>query len=168
MSALSPGLYRATVGGEADVIVMVSDDEIGLTMTAVGTPGLGAHGLDSITDAIPLVVLDLHDWSPSRPTTASEALRGSSLFRTGNGDYVSDILNQIERQIQPARIPEPGLWGVVEASTTEHKRCVFIRDTGGDGASWITPYFFPRDSTRRAVGWSDLIDPVLVREGVES
>ena len=102
----------------------------------------------------PLIVLDLDDHD------------AVALARMLTEDGYEDIADQIEAQTKPARIPEPGLWGVVEASTTEHKRCVFIRDTGGDGASWITPYFFPHDSTRRAVGWADLIDPTLIREGV--
>lgn len=141
----------------------------------------GRHRAPDVAEARTLVVLDLTG-VPFRhlgPVTKHDHLRqiadrfaGGTLPGSNSCDTAAAILrhvaDQIEMQTKSPRIPEPGIWGVVEASTTEHKRRVFIRDTSGDGASWITPYFFPGDSTRRTVGWSELVDPTLIREGVAS
>lgn len=54
---LSPGIYKATVRGVPETTVLIDDDGDGVTMTSVN----GAHGHNSndITDAHPLIVLDL-------------------------------------------------------------------------------------------------------------
>ena len=78
----------------------------------------------------------------------------------GDGDVLLRL-----RPLSKPRIPEPGLWGVVEACD------------GGEPEPRM-PRTYVRDSLRdedphwTAVGhgvrveWDDLIDPVLVREGV--
>jgi hypothetical protein len=70
------------------------------------------------------------------------------------------LADQIEAQTKPPRIPEPGLWAVVEAHTEdgEERRRFVHHEDAHDGRAW------ERRGVRRA--WSDLIDPVLVREGV--
>jgi len=57
----------------------------------------------------------------------------------------------IEAQVKPARIPEPGLWGVVEAGSARVK---YVRWPNG---SW-------RDGGN-SFRWDDLIDPTLICEG---
>jgi len=69
-----------------------------------------------------------------------------------------DIADQIEAQTKPPRIPEPGLWGVVDAGAgripvrrwVHHEEDWWVADTGD------------------RVMWGDLEDPILVREGVQS
>lgn len=70
-------------------------------------------------------------------------------------------------QTKPPRIPEPGQWGVVKAS--------FDPTRNGEPHKAIKDGAFVRHgNVWRAVrdgygcSWDDLIDPVLVREGVES
>ena len=77
----------------------------------------------------------------------------------GGGAILNCIAAQIEAQTKPARIPEPGLWGVVEASrnTTNGKRNEYVRGRNG----WYDDDCIP-------LAWDYLIDPVLVRAGVES
>jgi hypothetical protein len=68
------------------------------------------------------------------------------------------IADQIEEQTRPARIPEPGIWGIVEASiSVDPKRRKYVRHSAG---TWFS-------MARGLFEWDDLIDPVLVREGVE-
>jgi hypothetical protein len=57
------------------------------------------------------------------------------------------------------RIPEPGLWAVVEAHTKENP----------DRLKWVClgkDHFRPNDSDEYDRTWDDLIDPVLIREGL--
>jgi hypothetical protein len=71
------------------------------------------------------------------------------------------VADQIEAQTKPPRIPEPGLWAVVEAHTKENP----------DRLKWVClgkDHFRPNDSDEYDRPWDNLIDPVLIREGVES
>ena len=86
------------------------------------------------------------------------------LAETGNTDgasctrqIVRAIADQIERQVKPPRIPEPG-WGeqVVASTQTDEARRKFVRP----GNVWC-------DETGRQYVWNTLVDPVLVRDGIE-
>jgi hypothetical protein len=73
---------------------------------------------------------------------------------------VIDLLLSVAKAMeeQAPRIPEPGLWGVVEAGVKQHDaRCHWI-NLGG--------HWRPDDTDEYDRMWGDLIDPVLVREGV--
>ena len=66
--------------------------------------------------------------------------------------------------VRKPRIPEPGLWGVVEAiDASDQSRMprMFLRDAVDDE----DPHWVVVGGNVR-VEWDDLIDPVLVREGV--
>jgi hypothetical protein len=74
----------------------------------------------------------------------------------------SELARQIEAQTKPPRIPEPGLWGVVEATwsgngETGIPRAEWVRVKGNRWASSISNIH---------AAWSDLIDPVEIRKGV--
>jgi hypothetical protein len=95
VSALEPGLYRATVRGVADQIVMVNDEGNGFTINKIGV--CGGHVPSLITDARPLIVLDLSD-----PAKTVQRLRAV----TTKWSYADDIADQIEAQTQ-VRPSEP-------------------------------------------------------------
>ena len=146
MSALEPGLYRATVKGVADTLVLLNE---------AGSPRW--YSADEITDARPLIVLDLTHVQIGRFLY--------SLRATGN---VEDrkIADQVEAQTKPARIPEPGLWGVVDATRQELNSSTRI-DTQGrwvrvalGGCPWV------HEGTKYTAEWDHLIDPTLIREGI--
>lgn len=70
---------------------------------------------------------------------------------------------RVDAQTKPPRIPEPGPWGVVEAAwEPSGERFTFVRTARQGDADWQVT----EDGS--LAFWSDLIDPVLVREGVES
>lgn len=159
MSALEPGLYRATVRGVADQIIKVVDPEsYGATCT-VHTPDgkCVCHEFGKVTDARPLIVLDLdsdearHLVSHLQNTVENHP---ENLGSVGRAVFTA-AANQIIDQTKPARIPEPGLWGVVEA----------------DGYRWVRFHngdYHWGNSGGNASAWDDLIDPTLIREGVTS
>lgn len=83
-----------------------------------------------------------------------------------NIDFVRWIADQVEAQVRPPRIPEPGLWGVVEAiDGGEHQPRIprmYIRDAVADeDAHWTAIGHGVR------IEWDDLIDPTLIRPGIE-
>jgi len=155
MSELKPGLYKATVRGVADQIVMVDDTSLGHTTTPVN--GCRGHSFSSdITDARPLIVIVLEN-----PTWATTILREISGAAEGpTWVLLRAISNQIEAQTKPARIPEPGPWGVVRASSTlTRDPSMWVRDHHGV-CPWVSVAgYVPQQ-------WRNLIDPTLVREGV--
>lgn len=144
MSALEPGLYRATVRGvPGESIVMAGN----MGMTYTFTVGGDVRRCYVVTDARPLIVLDLTDYLAH--TLALDLQQG----RWG------DIADQIMAQLKPARIEEPGLWGVVRASAPCVTRLLFwVRDERG----WATV----GDNSFRVSSFDDLIDPTLIREGL--
>ena len=105
------------------------------------------------------ITLDLND--PQRVLADLHA----AIDATGNGN-VSQRLRQlhdaIDRQLPKPRIPEPGLWGVVEsgADGMGGQRGHFIRTKSCNDAEWYCT------KTRVYYRWSELIDPALVREGI--
>ncbi len=151
MSALTPGLYRATVRGVADTIVLVHKD--GTPITATPVDGCSYHA-GQITDARPLIVLDLS-------AIRSDAVLVQHLRESGTFD-LADLAAQIEAQTKPARIPEPGLWGVVEAAIRGggQIRFTFIKATSDLPNRWVDV------DDGAGCDWDDLIDPTLIREGL--
>ena len=111
---------------------------------------------DEVTDVRPLVVLDL-DEQPFPKSGLEEFLRNLR-YGTIAKDWLAD---QIEAQTKPPRIPEPGLWGVVEAKYGDTPVRTFVRER--DGWSSLT------NPGRAGVmcDWDRLVDPVLIRDGIE-
>jgi hypothetical protein len=72
----------------------------------------------------------------------------------GHGELLRWLADRVEGKPLP-RIPEPGLWGVVKAHNGIARKWVHY------GTGW-------RDAFGNHAEWDDLIDPVLIREGVES
>jgi len=147
VSALEPGLYRATVRGNPgpESIVMVGND-----ITYSLEPNGEARQCYVIEDARPLIVID------TNPISA----QAIALILRSNG--YAGVARQIESQSKPARIPEPGLWGVVKAASFyESTRLPYLHEDIAPGeAVW--------SSVNGRIAWADLIDPTLIREGVES
>ena len=155
MSALEPGLYRATVRGVADVIVLVAESGFGHTMEMYSGDGRFPeyfHGPEKIADAIPLIMLDL-DYIRLENYGLPAVL--GALHRDHR---TLNIAQQVEAQTKPARIPEPGLWGVVEAKVAAvYGPCNWVKDEYG----WVS-------HSGVTVKWDLLIDPILIRAGVDS
>jgi hypothetical protein len=151
MSALEPGrLYMAKVEGAPERLLFVETGGWADDMDGI------ARNPDCITDARPLIVLDL-----AYPGDAVNALKMAARDGT-NGDartIYRTIADQIEAQLKPARIPEPGLWGVVWASLPDDPTVsswVHIR-----AHRWYT-------EQHGVAAWPLLVDPTLIREGVTS
>jgi hypothetical protein len=89
VSALEPGLYRATVRGVEDVILMAHED--GTAMTLVPIDGRALHRGNCITDARPLIVLDLEGLDVQ---TLADVVRVSW----------PELADAIEAQTKPARM----------------------------------------------------------------
>lgn len=143
--SLEPGLYKATVRGEPDMTVMIDDDGFGTTQSR--RAGHHVHEAFHITDARLLIILDVPLGRPS-----SHWPRLADYLRRGGWDFSAD---QIEAQTKPPRIPEPGLWGVVDTQATTSQGQNWVRRPAG----WHCP-------AHGFVRWDDLIDPVLIRDGV--
>ena len=148
MSELKPGLYRANVRDVPNQIIMVHDATNPGHACTVGKVGRWTmHSPGDYSDARPLIVLDLG--------THNAADLADVLREDGYGD----LAIQIEAQVKPARIPEPGLWGVVEATYSGWHRGSWVHC---DGDVWRSL----RDDGHEWVTWTSLVDPVLVREGI--
>jgi hypothetical protein len=99
------------------------------------------------------VVLDLHD--------ADTALAVAQTLKASRWHYDQEAGLQIEAQVGPPRIPEPTRLGVVEASCCHSDiRREWVRDEHGR-------WFAMDDEKRNPDAWDDLVDPVLVRDGVQ-
>jgi hypothetical protein len=157
MSAYEPGTVAvATVRGVKDVRVMRVAQGYGASpwRSGVEIAGYICHHDCDLTDVRPLVVLDL--MVPGSKNAIDHWLREAArLLRGANQNTVARILSahadQIEAQTKPSRIPEPGLWGVVNARGGEYVNV---------GAGWLAV------SSGVVHTWDYLIDPVLVREGL--
>jgi hypothetical protein len=162
MSIYEPGTVAvATVRGVPNVRVFRGE---GFWRTAVECGGNVTHHdfNDGVTDVRPLVVLDLTD---SELGFCQDHLRAPMLTaHSGVTLYLLDkIAEQIEQQTKPPRIPEPGLWGVVEAPDGAQ----YVRiDTAPENHSWQL-LGEPSAVDERYVHWSDIADPTLVRPGIE-
>ena len=120
--------------------------------------------VNSPTSISPLFVLDIADpaalveYLKVATDGFDKAAHGMDAW-AGRGP-IREVWAQIETQVKAARIPEPGLWGVVEAAVETHGRTRgrFVRDTADTWAclDWPGDY-----------GWTYLIDPILVRPGIE-
>jgi hypothetical protein len=159
MSTYEPGTVAvATVRGVPNVRVFRGE---GFWRTAVECGGNVTHHdfNDGVTDVRPLVVLDLDaalDHMGGGMSDLPDVLKD---MRRGGGIFADRIADQIEQQTKPLRIPEPGLWGVVEAGVREHdQRLRWVR---------LGDNYRPDDRDEYDRLWSDLIDPTLVRPGIE-
>ena len=157
MSTYEPGLPAvATVRRVEDVRVFRVDGEWVSTRTVDGSY---FHADYDVTDVRPLVVLDP---SEANPVATRDLVLAHLVETLKRSDHLGNhgFADQIEAQTKPARIPEPGLWGVVEAGHKHlcGRRATFVR-TGGRwfDTSWVADY----------AEWDDLVDPALVREGVD-
>lgn len=113
------------------------------------------HDDRHVTDVHPLVVLDLgpdadHKWEWVR-----------DILRNPAHSWTNSVADQIEAQTKPPRIPEPGLWGVVEAVLRGDEKRARLHYVRTDFRTWTCV-----GGARRS--WSELIDPVLVRDGIEA
>jgi hypothetical protein len=114
------------------------------------------HPDSRVTDVRPLVVLN----------PDSDLMRRFMRYSHEMCSVSRDLRDEIEAQTKPP-IPEPGLWAVVEAGHAhlEGKRAEFVRIPEGShpGLRW-----FDTSWESDFAAWDSLIDPVLVREGVQS
>lgn len=136
----------ATVLGQKGVRVVIGDDGEWISPERLG--GEYWHTPSEVTDIRPLIVLDLD---------LGAHVGVDTLVRNLRADRYNDLADQIEAQTKPPRIPEPGLWGVVEARVS--KRGLTWHATKYPDGKWHVD-----DGGR--FNWDDLIDPVLVREGI--
>ena len=115
-------------------------------------------------DVRPLVVLDL-DEAPRgagnnypqwllQAASSDQASSGRTNYRPG---FLRWLADQVETQTRPPRIPEPGLWGVVEATGATMPRRRWIHH---EEDRWVCDTGVWRY-------WDDLVDPVLIRDGIE-
>jgi hypothetical protein len=76
---------------------------------------------------------------------------------------IDKILDAINEALPPPRIPEPGLWGVVEAHprATSNRPVRFVCDSMTADEQWVAL------ADGSVWDWDDLIDPTLVRPGIE-
>lgn len=159
---LEPGLYRATVHGVPDQLVTISTDSADVWALSQDTvAGTRYHPQVAITDARPLIVLDPEalDWPEENRDKTRELARMIRLICNEEGDtYRSAMVRQIADVIDPPkRIPEPGLWGVVEATDLKgHLRSKWVHNRH----CWVSQV------ESMALDWSDLFDPTLIRDGL--
>lgn len=165
-----PGtVAKATVRGVPDVTVMAgygtSEPRLRWLTTderLVDELNDGWYFAFDVTDVRPLVVLDLGDLAVLKrawENTEVAMKEGHTLPFILQG-----LRDEILRQTKPPRIPEPGLWGVVEAAVPESggSRWPFVHDTDQGSSEWTCV----NDGDH--YDWDALVDPVLIREGVES
>lgn len=119
--------------------------------------------LDGVVVAVrPLVVIDPEDGE------AVERLYRTlvSLTTLADADRVQAALREYANP-KPPRIDEPGTWGVVEASCVHSEvRREWVKFPGGN---WHSVRELPRgcEDIENPDDWDSLIDPVLVRDGVD-
>jgi len=180
MSPYEPGTVAvATVRGVKGVRVFcTTNTTMGHVEWALGervarfdgdSYGSGFAKPHDVTDVRPLVVLDLDEYDSQKFAGILRAIlrgEGEGGFAGPWARTADSVADQIEAQTKPPRIPEPGLWGVVEASRQ------FPDGKGFGPAEWVhtnragTPWYCAQFDVH--AGWHLLIDPTLIREGVES
>lgn len=116
-----------------------------------------------ITDIRPLVVLDLDDPRATLAVLGDHAIELDNAGSTYSLPVLNELRDQIREQTKPPRIPEPGLWGVVEAHVMSGSNPQATYRWVRTAVGWV-----PIGSMQRPHDWSDLFDPTLIREGVES
>jgi len=92
-------------------------------------------------------------------------VRFGDLITLNGGTYrVVDADGKPILEPEPPRIEEPGLWGVVEAGYAKYlpESGITYKFAKHD-RYWISKSF-----PQLAAPWDDLIDPTLIREGLES
>jgi hypothetical protein len=114
---------------------------------------------DRVTDVRPLAVLDLHDLTGILDDLNWAANTTQHVTRDAR---LRALHSQIEAQTKPTRIPEPGLWGIVKATLKNDRHGDAAHEFVNVGAEWLSTW------GGKVGQWAELIDPVLVREGVES
>lgn len=124
-----------------------------------GSKTWAGDGSGYVTDVHPIVVLDLDGIDLIQLCNALARWKSWSSM-TSEHQMLERLLAQIKAQAQPPRIPEPGLWGVVEAvsNVLPDGRCEYVRRDIED-PSW-------EDGSGDYFSWDDLIDPTLIREGL--
>jgi hypothetical protein len=161
MRALEPGIYKATVRGVADQIVMLTDSNSTDTWITVNTQRGGQSSrwfsTVDITDVRPLIVLDLSD-----PAEVVKNLRDMTAW--SSRPRLSEIADQIEAQTKVPRIPEPTESGTRVMSRLAgscREREEFLRITSSDSQrfSWVCL------RTGDVYRWAALIDPNVIHQG---
>ena len=128
--------------------------------------GADAFCVDTPTSVHPLVVLDPDDLAQAESLAKAlvEAMYAAGdRYSAANGVHAGTVSTALRALVKP-RIPEPGLWAVVEASTCDdpdRRKFGRVPSDGDDADQWTESY----DEVWRA--WSDLVDPTLVRPGIE-
>lgn len=109
------------------------------------------------------IVITLHDFT-SNKDVGDDGWVFLYALKNNMGSIGRDIADQIEAQTKPARIEEPGLWGVVKAG------CGTYLPGSGITYNWVKHdrYWMSKSFPQLTVHWADLIDPTLIREGVTS
>ena len=171
MTTYEPGTVAvATVRGVPNVRVMRSGGCDGWGwVTADKVETWRVHEDRLVYDIRPLVVLDTSVPNSGRAIgvwvrECAEYLRGNG--QTAKARVLAGLADQIEAQTKPPRIPEPGLWGVVQATVAYEGSTYDARFVNHDGANAAHKSW--HDAGGKWWNWSELIDPVLIREGVES
>ena len=146
------GSYKVMhIGTENGTAWAHTNDETGQVLTSQ----------DRLSNIRPLVVLDLEVIGKHLPTRGdwSEVVHSLRHKKDPAAFFTTNlrIAEQIEAQTTPPRIPEPGLWGVVEAG---HALVPTRRWVHHEEDRWIA-------DEGTVTYWPDLIDPVLVRDGIE-
>ena len=118
------------------------------------------------TDIRPLVVLDLDTITTPEENcgipASTEVVK--CLNRAGEsaggwrGTVAMRIADQIEAQVKPPRIPEPGLWGVVREGVDGD---TYVRESFGTVRQWSR-----LGGQGLFVTWDEINNPTLIREGV--
>jgi hypothetical protein len=103
--SLAAGFYRATLVGLPDQLVLL--DYAGRAHALDAQGGVTIVAPELVTDARPLLWLDLSDWMPQQVLNLPGWLRGSKNDKLRNSGFLAPIADQIEEQVGPAPIPEP-------------------------------------------------------------
>lgn len=146
-------MYSATVNGDKDQRVVFADPRdtqlpwFHLPATEYDCGDWVSYA--SVTDVRPLVTLDIESlYYPGATEHVIERL----------GHNWSSLCDEIRRQTEGPRIPEPGKWGVVQDA---HGVEWFHRGTTqGSSYEWVNI------ETGDGDDWKDIKQPVEVRPGV--